>query len=73
MVANEQCYALKGRVWLFGTLDIGNRELQEQNLAEGMGFEPTVRLKTVQRFSKPPPSATRPPLRYQHYGSDRLV
>ena len=31
-------------------------------LAEGMGFEPTVRLDSVQRFSKPPPSATRPPL-----------
>ena len=31
-------------------------------LAEGGGFEPPVRLKTVQRFSKPPPSATRPPL-----------
>ena len=27
------------------------------------GFEPTVQLLTVQRFSKPPPSATRPPLR----------
>ena len=33
-----------------------------QDLAEGGGFEPPVRLKTVQRFSKPPPSATRPPL-----------
>ena len=28
-----------------------------------MGFEPTVRLYTVQRFSKPSPSAARPPLR----------
>ncbi len=36
---------------------------KEARLAEGMGFEPTVRLYTVQRFSKPPPSATRPPLR----------
>ncbi len=32
-------------------------------LAEGMGFEPTVHLYSVQRFSKPPPSASRPPLR----------
>jgi hypothetical protein len=32
-------------------------------LEEGKGFEPSVRLDTVQRFSKPPPSATRPPLR----------
>ena len=31
-------------------------------LAERGGFEPPVRLLTVQRFSKPPPSATRPPL-----------
>lgn len=29
-------------------------------MAERMGFEPTVQLYTVQRFSKPPPSATRP-------------
>ncbi len=32
-------------------------------LAEGMRFELTVHLYSVQRFSKPPPSATRPPLR----------
>ena len=32
-------------------------------LAEGMRFELTVGLDTLQRFSKPPPSATRPPLR----------
>ena len=32
-------------------------------LAERGGFEPPVQLLTVQRFSKPPPSATRPPLR----------
>ena len=32
-------------------------------LAERGGFEPPVRLLTVQRFSKPPPSATRPSLR----------
>src|SRR5437764_1176131 len=31
-------------------------------LAERGGFEPPVRLLTVQRFSKPPPSATRPSL-----------
>ena len=30
---------------------------------EGMGFEPTVHLYSAQRFSKPPPSAARPPLR----------
>ena len=28
-----------------------------------MGFEPTVHLYSAQRFSKPPPSAARPPLR----------
>src|SRR5579862_4235798 len=32
-------------------------------MAERGGFEPPVRLLTVQRFSKPPPSATRPSLR----------
>ena len=32
-------------------------------LAEGMRFELTVGLDTLQRFSKQPPSATRPPLR----------
>jgi hypothetical protein len=32
-------------------------------MAEGMRFELTVGLDTLQRFSKPPPSATRPPLR----------
>src|ERR1051325_10120472 len=35
-------------------------------LAERGGFEPPVQLLTVQRFSKPPPSATRPPLRGKH-------
>src|ERR1039458_4607875 len=33
------------------------------SLAERGGFEPPVQLLTVQRFSKPPPSATRPSLR----------
>src|SRR5208337_938547 len=32
-------------------------------LAEGMRFELTVGVDPLQRFSKPPPSATRPPLR----------
>src|SRR4029079_910409 len=32
-------------------------------LANRGGFNPPVQLLTVQRFSKPPPSATRPPLR----------
>src|ERR1035438_10737298 len=32
-------------------------------VAERGGFEPPVQLLTVQRFSKPPPSATRPSLR----------
>ncbi len=36
--------------------------LQEMKMAERGGFEPPVRLLTVQRFSKPPPSATRPSL-----------
>lgn len=31
-------------------------------LAEGMGFEPTVGVDPLQRFSKPSPSAARPPL-----------
>ena len=31
-------------------------------MAEGEGFEPSVRFVTVQRFSKPPPSTTRPSL-----------
>src|SRR3974390_3428557 len=44
-------------------------------LAERGGFEPPVQLLTVQRFRKPPPSATRPPLRIRrvnrplNYGS----
>ena len=33
-----------------------------KNLAEGEGFEPSIRLKTVWRFSKPLPSTARPPL-----------
>ena len=33
------------------------------SVAEGEGFEPSVRVYPVQRFSKPPPSTTRPPLR----------
>src|SRR5512146_907198 len=53
-------------------------------VAERGGFEPPVRLLTVQRFSKPPPSATRPPhqttdfrgnkvfhLRFKHKGKKR--
>jgi hypothetical protein len=34
-----------------------------RELAEGMRFELTVRIDSVRRFSKPLPSATRPPLR----------
>ena len=33
------------------------------SVAEREGFEPSLRLLTVNRFSKPAPSATRPPLR----------
>ena len=40
-----------------------SRLCSERRLAERGGFEPPVRLLTVQRFSKPPPSATRPSLR----------
>ena len=36
--------------------------MTEKNEAERGGFEPPVQLLTVQRFSKPPPSASRPPL-----------
>ena len=32
-------------------------------MAEGEGFEPSIELNTLYRFSKPAPSATRPPLR----------
>ena len=34
-------------------------------LAERGGFEPPVGILSLQRFSKPPPSASRPPLRGQ--------
>jgi hypothetical protein len=40
-----------------------NPESSNYKMAERGGFEPPVRLLTVQRFSKPPPSATRPSLR----------
>jgi hypothetical protein len=39
------------------------RAYYEEELAEGMRFELTVRIDSVRRFSKPLPSATRPPLR----------
>jgi hypothetical protein len=32
-------------------------------MAEGEGFEPSIELDTLYRFSKPAPSAARPPLR----------
>jgi hypothetical protein len=35
---------------------------KKRKLAERGGFEPPIRLLTVYRFSKPAPSATRPPL-----------
>ncbi len=38
------------------------RKSENLKLAERGGFEPPVGLLTLQRFSKPPPSATRPPL-----------
>ncbi len=37
--------------------------MRSNQLAETEGFEPSVRLYTVRRFSKPVPSATRPRLR----------
>ena len=37
--------------------------MKSMDLAEGMGFEPTVEVDPLQQFSKLPPSATRPPLR----------
>ena len=46
--------------WLY---DIDLQANQKIGIAERGGFEPPVQLLTVQRFSKPPPSATRPPLR----------
>jgi hypothetical protein len=36
---------------------------EKDSVAERGGFEPPVELLTLQRFSKPPPSATRPSLR----------
>src|ERR1041384_8051868 len=42
-------------------------------LAERGGFEPPVRLLTVQRFSKPPPSATRPSLQLQCESTNALT
>ena len=41
------------------------------NLAEGEGFEPSVQLLTVLRFSKPLPSTTRPSLRGLCQGTPR--
>src|SRR5271169_673408 len=46
-------------IWRFCNYFSDDKDL----LAERGGFEPPVQLLTVQRFSKPPPSATRPPLR----------
>ncbi len=45
------------------TLRAISQPLRLEGLAERGGFEPPVQLLTVQRFSKPPPSATRPSLR----------
>ena len=42
-------------------------------MAETGGFEPPVRLYSVQRFSKPPPSATRPRLQLDHFISNVLI
>jgi hypothetical protein len=47
----------------FSLVESAHNLLKVKNLAERGGFEPPVQLLTVQRFSKPPPSATRPPLR----------
>ena len=47
------------------------RGILEKKLAERGGFEPPVRLLTVQRFSKPPPSATRPPLHAMVFGQSK--
>ncbi len=42
---------------------ITSNEVNILEVAEGMGFEPTVGIYSLQRFSKPSPSAARPPLR----------
>jgi hypothetical protein len=58
-------------------------QLRGVELAEGEGFEPPIRFP-VQRFSRPPPSTTRPSLRagflriaeqmsYGHVSDDRIV
>ena len=46
-----------------------DRSNLEEELAERGGFEPPLRLLTVNRFSKPAPSATRPPLRWRQMRS----
>src|SRR5690606_6585497 len=45
---------------MVGMRRLRSRSSQQASLAVTEGFEPSVRLYTVQRFSKPPPSATRP-------------
>jgi hypothetical protein len=42
-------------------------------MAEREGFEPSVRVYPAQRFSKPPPSTTRPPLRIARYAMRRAL
>ena len=56
-----------GGVWTLpgmarGSCPATRREEIREELAERGGFEPPLRLLTVNRFSKPAPSATRPPL-----------
>ena len=51
------------RLWEGSRQALILRRKSLMQMAEREGFEPSLRLLTVNRFSKPAPSATRPPLR----------
>ena len=51
---------------LSGMVVVGRRSSDGSHwMAEREGFEPSVRIFSLRRFSKPLPSATRPPLHDQ--------
>ena len=54
---------LEGTTGEVRAIDVGEAREGKRSLAEREGFEPSVRLKTVRRFSKPLLSTTQPPLR----------
>jgi hypothetical protein len=59
LIACAGLVAIMKRIYLIEDAEAGQGRIY---MAERGGFEPPVRLLTVQRFSKPPPSATRPSL-----------